>query len=241
MRRGESSLRRKSGGLRISPVPDAAHGALPAGQPVRVLLVTDVRLHRELLADALAEHDGIELAGSAPSDVATTAAAMFEPSVVVVNTPSASAADELHAFAVALPDAKIVAVGVPSDDDAIVRILEAGAAGYVTAEQSLPDLIAAVEAAAAGELQCPPRLAAALARRVTALAAGGTRNGSDGNGDGLTPRQREIATLIAEGLSNKQIARSLSIEHATVKNHVHTILSKLGVSRRDQVAGRLHD
>jgi DNA-binding NarL/FixJ family response regulator len=222
-------------------VPDEANGAEPASEPVRVLLVTNVRLHRELLADALAEQDGIELAGSAPSDVAATAAAMFEPSVVVVNTPSAIAADELHALAVALPDAKIVAVGVPSDDDAIVRILEAGAAGYVTAEQSLPDLIAAVEAAAAGELQCPPRLAAALAKRVTALAAGGARDANGANGNGLTPRQREIASLIAEGLSNKQIARSLSIEHATVKNHVHTILSKLGVSRRDQVAGRLHD
>jgi two-component system, NarL family, nitrate/nitrite response regulator NarL len=162
---------------------------------------------------------------------------MFEPSVVIVNIASAAAADELHAFAVALPDAKIVAVGVPSDDDAIMRILEAGAAGYVTAEQSLPDLITAVEAAAAGELKCPPRLAAALAKRVTALAAGGAR---DTNGNGLTPRQREIATLIAEGHSNKQIARSLSIEHATVKNHVHTILAKLGISRRDQVAGRLH-
>ena len=237
MRDGETSLRRNSGGRR-QPISTRVVGSgdLP-DEPVRVLLVTDVRLHRELLADALAEHDGIELAGSAPSDVAATAAAMFEPSVVVVNTASVRAADELHAFAVALPDAKIVAVGVPSDDDAIVRILEAGAAGYVTAEQSLPDLIAAVEAAAAGELQCPPRLAAALARRVNALAEGGAR---DVNGDGLTTRQRQIATLIAEGLSNKQIARSLSIEHATVKNHVHTILSKLGVSRRDQVAGRLH-
>ena len=238
MRRGESSLRRKSGGLRTSPVSDEAGGAAPSGQPVRVLLVTDVRLHRELLADALAEHDGIELAGSAPSDVAATAAAMFEPSVVIVNIASPGTADELHAFAVTLPHAKVVAVGVPNDDDAIVRVLEAGAVGYVTTEQSLPDLIAAVEAAAVGELQCPPRLAAALARRVTALAAGGP----DGaNGNGLTPRQREIAALMAEGLSNKQIARSLSIEHATVKNHVHTILVKLGVSRRDQVAGRLHD
>jgi two-component system, NarL family, nitrate/nitrite response regulator NarL len=236
VRRGESSLRWSTGGLRGRPTSTGVGGGNPADEPVRVLLVTDVRLHRELLADALAEHGGIELAGSAPSDVAATAAAMFEPSVVIVNTPSA-AADELRAFAVALPDAKIVAVGVPSDDDAIVRILEAGAAGYVTAEQSLSDLIAAVEAAAAGELQCPPRLAAALARRVTALAAGGAK---ETNGNGLTPRQREIATLIAEGLSNKQIARSLSIEHATVKNHVHTILAKLGVSRRDQVAGRLY-
>jgi DNA-binding NarL/FixJ family response regulator len=104
-------------------MPDEAGGAAPSPEPVRVLLVTDVRLHRELLADALAGHDGIELAGSAPSDVAATAAAMFEPSVVIVNIVSAAAVvDELHAFAVALPDAKIVAVGVPSDDDAIMRI-----------------------------------------------------------------------------------------------------------------------
>jgi DNA-binding NarL/FixJ family response regulator len=201
-----------------------------------VLLVTDVRLHRELLADALAEHDGLELAGSAPGDVAATAA-MFDPSVVVVNTATLAPADELHSLAVALPEAKIVVLGVPTDDDAIVRILEAGAAGFVTAEQSLPDLVAAVEAAAAGELECPPHLAAALVRRVTALAAGGAR---EANGSGLTPRQRQIASLIADGLSNKQIARSLSIERTTVKNHVHAILFKLGITRRDQVAARLH-
>ena len=223
MRDGETSLRRNTGGGRRD-------------ERFRVLLISEVRLHRELLADALAGHDGLELAGSAPSDAAATAA-RFEPAIVVVNTASASAADELRAFAVALPDARIVAVGVPSDDDAIVGVLEAGAAGYVTADQSLPDLIAAVEAAAAGELQCPPHLAAALVRRVTALAAGGARAT---NGNGLTPREREIASFVAKGLSNKQIARSLSIERATVKNHVHTILVKLGITRRDQVAARLH-
>lgn len=222
MRDGETSLRRNSGGGRR--------------ERVRVLLVADVRLHRELLADALAGHDGLELAGSAPGDVAATAA-MFEPSVVVVNTAMVAPADELHSLALALPEAKIVALGVPTDDDAIVRILEAGAAGFVTAEQSLPDLVAAVEAAAAGELECPPHLAAALVRRVTALAAGGAR---EANGNGLTPRQRQIASLIADGLSNKQIARSLSIERATVKNHVHAILIKLGITGRDQVAARLH-
>jgi len=201
-----------------------------------VLLVTEVRLHRELLAGALAEHDGLELAGSAPGDVAATAA-MFEPSVVVVNAAIVAPADELHSLALALPAAKIVALGVPTDDDAIVRVLEAGAAGFVTAEQSLPDLVAAVEAAAAGELECPPHLAAALVRRVTALAAGAAR---EANGNRLTPRQRQIASLIADGLSNKQIARSLCIERATVKNHVHAILFKLGITRRDQVAARLH-
>ena len=222
MRDGETSLRLNTGGGRRD-------------ERFRVLLVSDVRLHRELLADALAGHDGLELAGSAPGDVAATAS-IFEPAVVVVSTATPAPADELHSLASALPEAKIVVLGVPTDDDAIVGILEAGAAGFVTAEQSLPDLVAAVEAAAAGELECPPHLAAALVRRVTALAAGGAR---EANGNGLTPRQRQIAALIADGLSNKQIARTLSIERATVKNHVHTILIKLGITRRDQVAARL--
>jgi DNA-binding NarL/FixJ family response regulator len=66
------------------------------------------------------------------------------------------------------------------------------------------------------------------------------RGAREANGNGLTPRQRQIASLIADGLSNKQIARSLCIERATVKNHVHAILIKLGITRRDQVAARLH-
>jgi two-component system nitrate/nitrite response regulator NarL len=217
-------------------MPIGAGADDPSPQPVRVLLVTDVRLYRELVAAALGEQEGIELAGSAPCDVAAMAVGMFEPGVVVVDTASVSVPDGLRALGAALPDARIVAVGVPDDDDSIVGLLEAGAAGYVTAEQALTDLVAAIEAAAHGELQCPPRLSAALARRMAALAAGGPR---DTNGDGLTARQREIATLIAYGLSNKQIARRLSIEHATVKNHVHSILVKLGVSRRDQVGTRL--
>jgi DNA-binding NarL/FixJ family response regulator len=226
-----------TGRLAAGSMPIGAGADDPSPQLVRVLLFTDVRLYRELLAAALAEHDGIELAGSAPCDVAAMAVGMFEPGVVVVDTASVSVPDGLHALAAALPEAKIVAVGVADDDEAVVALLEAGAAGYVTAEQPLPDLVAAIEAAAQGVLRCPPRLSAALARRMAALAAGRLR---ETNGNGLTPRQHEIATLIAEGLSNKQIARRLSIEHATVKNHVHSILVKLGVSRRDQVGTRLH-
>jgi two-component system, NarL family, nitrate/nitrite response regulator NarL len=204
---------------------------------VRVFLVADVRVHRDLLAAALAEGDGIEVAGSAHGDVACMAVGMSEADVILIGGESIAEPATVRALAAAAPAAKIVVVGVPNDDDSIVGVLEAGASGYVTSEQSLPDLVGAIEASAHGELRCPPQLAAALARRVSALAAGGARSA---NGDGLTPRQRQIATLIAEGSSNKQIARSLSIEHATVKNHVHTILAKLGVTRRDQVAGRLH-
>ena len=203
---------------------------------VRVLLVTDVRVYRELLKDAVSDEAGLEVVGSASCDVAGMAMGVFEPDVVVVDTGSLALPHGMRALASALPGAKIVGLGVPDDEESVVSLLEAGASGYVTAEQPLADLVAAVEAAAAGELSCPPVISAALARRMATLAA---RNGHEPADAALTPRQREIAALIVEGMSNKQIARRLLIEQATVKNHVHTILVKLGVTRRDQVARRL--
>ena len=200
--------------------------------PVRVFVVADVRVYRELLADALASEDGFEVDGSAPGDIAGMAIGMTEPGVVVVDTGSVPGPGGVRALAAAAPTAKIVAVGIPDDERAILTLAEAGVAGYVTVEQPLGELVAAVEAAANDELQCSPRVAAALAKRVATLA-----DGRQGNGDQrLTRREREIAALIADGLLNKQIARRLSIEQATVKNHVHNILAKLGASRRDEVA-----
>jgi len=203
--------------------------------PVRVFVVGDVRVYRELLADALAREDGFEVDGSAPGDIAGMAIGMAEPGVVLVDTASVPGTAGVRALAAAAPTAKIVAVGIPDDEAAVLALAEAGVAGYVTVEQPLDELVAAVEAAANDELRCSPRVAAALAKRVAALA-----RGPRGNGDQrLTRREREIAALIAEGLLNKQIARRLSIEQATVKNHVHNILAKLGASRRDEVAALL--
>jgi DNA-binding NarL/FixJ family response regulator len=198
--------------------------------------VTDVRLFRELLQDAVSDEAGLEVVGSASYDVAAMAAGMVEPDVVVVDTTSLTVPNDMRALTTALPEARIVGFGVPDDEDSVVALLEAGASGYVTTEQPLGDLVTAVEAAAVGELSCPPVISAALARRIAALAK---RTKPDPASGPLTPRQREIAGLIVEGLSNKQIARRLLIEQATVKNHVHTILVKLGVTRRDQVARRL--
>jgi two-component system nitrate/nitrite response regulator NarL len=203
--------------------------------PVRVFVVADVRVYRELLADALAGEDGLEVDGSAPGDIAGLAIGMAEPGVVLVDTASVPGPAGVRALAAAAPTAKIVAVGIPDDESAVLALAEAGVAGYVTVEQPLSELVAAVEAATNDELQCSPRVAAALAKRVATLAVG-----PRGTGDQrLTRREREIAALIAEGLANKQIARRLSIEQATVKNHVHNILSKLGASRRDEVAALL--
>jgi DNA-binding NarL/FixJ family response regulator len=99
-------------------------------------------------------------------------------------------------------------------------------AGFVGLDGSIADVVAAVQSAIRGELECSPRTAGMLLRRVSAASTL----------DELTRREREIMRLMTDGLSNKQIARALDIRVATVKNHVHSILGKLGVQRRGEVA-----
>ena len=120
----------------------------------------------------------------------------------------------------------------------MLPLAEAGIAGWVTREASVDDLRATVASAAAGEAVFSPRLAASLLRRVAALASE-RRVGAQATP--LTRRQREILALIDEGLSNKEIARRLSIEVATVKNHVHNILEKLEVTRRAEAAALVRE
>jgi two-component system nitrate/nitrite response regulator NarL len=202
-------------------------------RPVRVFLVADVCVYRELLVDALANEESLELVGSTPGDIASMAIGMADPAVVLLDASTGSAPARVQALAAALPAAKIVALGIRDDEATLLKLVEAGVAGYVTAEQPLDELLESVTSAADGELRCSPRVSAALARRVAALKAAVPCERGERQ---LTRRQREIATLISEDLSNKQIARRLSIEPATVKNHVHNILSKLGVSHRDDVS-----
>jgi len=212
-----------------------AGAALDAGQEgaTRVLIVADVCVYREPLAEALAHEGGIEVAGSTSGDIAGLEIAMTTPTVVLVDASSELGLARVRALAAAAPSARIVAVGIPDDEAVELEFLEAGVAGYVTAEQPLADLVEAVDAAANGELNCSPRLSAALAERVAALRTVAPR----GNGQRkLTRRQHEIAGLISEGLSNKQIAHRLSIQQATVKNHVHNIFAALGLGHRDEVA-----
>jgi two-component system, NarL family, nitrate/nitrite response regulator NarL len=226
-----SSLRRMSAAREAAASSEAREPELQ-DRPVRVFLVADVCVYRELLVEALADDETLEVVGNTPGDIASVAIGMAEPAVVVLDTSSGSAPARVQALAVAMPAAKIVALGIHDDEATLIELVEAGVAGYVTAEQPLEELVEAVAAAAHGELRCSPRVSAALARRVAALRAELPRERGERR---LTRRQLEIATLISEGLSNKQIARRLSIEQATVKNHVHNILSKLGVSHRDDV------
>lgn len=211
--------------------------ALHARPPVRVVVVARMRLLREGLADALDAAPDLMVVGVAGSAVAGRALAAGGPppvGVVEIGTLDgpAPAGDPLAGW-----PGPVVVVGCPERMDDLVAIIEAGAAGFVTVDQPIEDLLEAILHAGRGEMVCPPPVAAALARRLAALGAG--RGPGAPRVGSLTPREREIALLLEEGLTNREIARRLVVEVPTVKGHVQNILRKLEVRRRGEAAAMI--
>lgn len=197
--------------------------------PVEVLIVCPFRLYREGLASAMRSR------GAGLLDVVATAAGLAEAlEVVGTRTPrvlllDASVSDlwsGIRSLTRAVPDAALLAFGVDeSDEERRLALLDAGCCGYVSDTASFEELQAGVLRAASGDMSSsrPPDQT-----RLAPLAE-----------HGLTRREIEVLELIERGLSNKGIGNALSIRLPTVKNHVHNILTKLGVSRRSEAAAAL--
>lgn len=134
---------------------------------------------------------------------------------------------------------RVLAFGLASEEQA-VPLVEAGADGWLSREATLDQVVASLTGAGSEAGPCSLSLAARLAARIDELAsrAGEGSPGPRAEGDGPAPsealssREVEVLALVARGLGNKEIAHELGIRTATVKNHVHSILSKLGVGRR---------
>ena len=204
---------------------------------ISVLIVADIRLYREGLAQAIERQAHLRLAGTAADpDGALQQVRAARPDVVLLDMAMAGSAEAIRTIRELAPEVKVVALSVTETELDVCACAEAGVVGYVARQASLPDLVAALESAARGEALFSPRMAASLLRRVAALAA---IQPHDPGHMHLTPREREIVHLLDEGLANKDIARRLGIEVATVKNHVHNVLEKLHVHRRGEAAARV--
>lgn len=202
---------------------------------IRVLVIAGVRLFREGIAGFLESQPGIAVVGAAEAGEAFDLAGFVDPDVILVDIPDGVELGAVRRLAAAAPQAKVIAVGITEVEDEIIACIEAGVAGYVSRDGCLQDLVAAIEAAARAELACSPSVAAMLLRCVARN--GDRRNGASVNRVGcLTRRESEIASLIAEGLSNKQIAAALHVSLSTVKNHVHSAMQKLETSTRGDIA-----
>lgn len=207
-----------------------------AGAVVSVVVVSEVRLYREGIGFLLDRAADIDVIGTAATREEAVRLLDLEPDVVLLDTPIANAGVMLPLLGA--PARKVVILGVAEEEADVIAWAEAGAAGYVSRDGSADDLRATIEAAANGETLCSPRMVAALLRRLNAVARE-TGAVEREPATGLTPRERQVAQLVGEGLSNKEIARRLCIEVPTVKNHVHNILRKLDVPGRGQAAAQL--
>jgi DNA-binding NarL/FixJ family response regulator len=211
---------------------NAAKGAPP---PPRVFVLSGIRLLRDGLAFALSRQPSVEIVGSADATASPHEVSLHRPDVLLIDISSATMLESSILFRRAMPDVKIVALGVAEIEPVVLACAKAGVSGFVYPQGSASDVVTAVHSAVRGELICSPRTAGMLLNRVSNLGA----RGADASGDALTPREQEVMTFVNEGLSNKQIATLLGIRDATVKNHMHSILAKLRVRRRGEAAAQL--
>ena len=203
----------------------------------RVLIVDDHPLFRDGLAGLLATLPGIEVAGSAGTAAeALTAIRQSPPDVVLmdINLPGTSGVEATRQAVAVSPATAVLVITMVDDDDTVLAALAAGARGYVLKGASGDEIAAALRTVAAGGAVfgagiATRILAAAPARRpVSALPAA----------EDLTGRERQVLQLLADGASNRHIARVLGISLKTVQNHVSRILDKLQATDRTQAVLR---
>ncbi len=211
-------------------------GTDPPPLPLRAVIVSELRLFCEGLANILRSGDVITVAGTAGDQRgAEEIISRMDPDLVLLDVDFPEALSLVHDIRERNERASVVALGVFESADEVVACAEAGVDGYVRRDGSVADLLKVVQSVRRGEFLCPPRVAASLLRRVQ-LTANGIPSMP---GTALTSREAETARLIAQGMSNKEIAAQLQLEVATVKNHVHNLLKKLHLQRRGQAAAWL--
>jgi two-component system, NarL family, nitrate/nitrite response regulator NarL len=209
-----------------------------AAAPILIFLVCPVRLYREAIAAMLAAEADLSLRGCAdPDDEFFAAYDATAPDVVLLDTGTPGSLGIATELMRLRPLARVLGFGVHDLPAHVIACAEAGLAGYVPNTASVADLVTAARRIALGGTVCSAAIADDLFRHVrgTALWHHTVRPEA-----ALTPRQRQIVRLMAYGLSNKEIARRLSLGTSTVKNHVHEILDRLHVSSRAQVASCMH-
>jgi DNA-binding NarL/FixJ family response regulator len=204
------------------------HGGL------RLVIADNHQLFRECLASVLAADKEVEVVGQfadAREMLAFEGGTSAEVLLLGVESLRNGVLGVIQELRAQLPDLKVLLLGSEETDDSVVDCLAAGASGYLVRDQPLADLRSAIGIVVRGEIVCTPRVAHALFQRLASLGRERRRR-ERLDFLTLTPRELEILWLIADDLSNQEIARKLFLSVHTVKNHVHKILETLGVHSR---------
>lgn len=196
---------------------------------IRVLLVDDHAVVRAGLKMYLALEPDVEIVGEAADGLeAVERARALRPDVVLMDLlmPTLDGVAATLAIRAELPETEVVALTSVMEHEGVGRAIKAGAIGYLLKNTEADELVRAIRAAAAGQVRLSPAAATRLAEEVRGQTSV----------EKLTDRETSVLRLVARGLANKEIGRTLGIGDETVKTHVSSVLSKLGVQSRTQAA-----
>jgi DNA-binding NarL/FixJ family response regulator len=232
---GGGGAERQPAPFKMSMLQSSGIGWLVEDQAqIGVFLLADNRLLREALTRTFNKKRDLTVVGSCPfSNSAIDEVSAVEPDVLVMDAFPASAPhlEFLRDLRRHAPDVKLILIAMDRDEQSFLQAVREGVTGYVLANASALEVVAVVRAVAAGEGVCPPEFCGVLFRCV-AHQSRCVPSFQVKTNLGLTAREQQVVLLISRGLTNKEIAAQLSLAEQTVRNHVHRMLQKTGVSDR---------
>jgi|SRR5450631_2342907 DNA-binding NarL/FixJ family response regulator len=205
------------------------------GLSIRVFLLVENRLLREALVRLFRKRPDLFVVGqSSLADEALHPISESESDVLVGDSFLPSGALSILSANRGTPSScKILLVGMEPDEEQFLASVRSGIVGYLLRDASASDVVTAVRAVFRGEAVCPPQLCSALFRFVARTTPDSPLRNSASKPD-LTLRQQQLVTLVAKGLTNKEIASRLNLSEFTVRNHIHRILKQVDAGSRSQ-------
>lgn len=206
---------------------------MPVSGKISIYVLAANRLLREALVHIFRNRADIEVVGSSEQPhQGLEAISSIRPDVILVNgaMPGFDWGSFIPDARQRMPEARFVLFGMMEDPELFFHAIRVGVVGYLLSEASATDLVAAVRAASRDEAVCPPRLCLTLFNFVARQPT--IPNPQLHERHGLTRREQQLLPLMAQGLTNKEIATHLCLSEQTVKNHIHRILRKVGAENR---------
>lgn len=203
---------------------------------IRLLIADDHPMMREALLTALTEETDMEVVGQASNGIeATKLARECQPDVILMDLlmPGIDGLQAIGRILETSPEAKILVVTSLEEEDKVLAAIQAGALGYFPKTAPRMYLLEAIRKVADGIPYLPAGIAQKLFKGIRAIKS--PSSGRSAIDEPLTTRQGEILALLGEGRSDQEIAKTLHLEEATVRSHIHHIIQRLGVETRAQV------